>query len=131
MDVSIAAKGGRCAIYTRKSAEPPIGQEVTSLESQRAICAAYVCSQRHKGWSLVEKQYDDPGRSGSTLVRPALEDLMTDIDAGRIDIVLVYKLDRITRTLLDFVRLIDFFAATGSHSSRSPRISTPATVWAG
>jgi DNA invertase Pin-like site-specific DNA recombinase len=113
MNDPVPARPKRCAIYTRKSAEPPLGQEVTSLESQRAICAAYACSQQHKGWTLLERHYDDPGRSGATLVRPALQELMADIDAGLVDIVLVYKLDRITRTLLDFVRLIDFFDRYG------------------
>lgn len=99
----------RCAIYTRKSATPPLDQEVTSLESQRAICSAYIASQQHKGWTEFAKSYDDAGRSGANLTRPALQELVTDIELGLIDIVLVYKLDRITRTLLDFVRLIDFF----------------------
>lgn len=99
----------RCAIYTRKSATPPLDQEVTSLESQRAICSAYIASQQHKGWTELAKRYDDPGRSGANLTRPSLQELVTDIELGLVDIVLVYKLDRITRTLLDFVRLIDFF----------------------
>ena len=99
----------RCAICTRKSSQPPLDQEVTSLESQRAICSAYIASQQHKRWIELTKPYDDSGRSGSNLVRPALQELVSDIELGLIDIVLVYKLDRITRTLLDFVRLIDFF----------------------
>jgi site-specific DNA recombinase len=107
------AQPKRCAVYTRKSFEPPIAQEVTSLESQRAICSAYIASQQHKGWGLSSKAYDDPGRSGSNLNRPALQELMADIETGLVDIVVVYKLDRITRTLLDFVRLIDFFDRFG------------------
>lgn len=103
----------RCAIYTRKSAEPPITQEITSLQSQRAICSAYVSSQQHKGWIELEKSYDDSGRSGSNLNRPALQELMSDIEVGLVEIVLVYKLDRISRTLLDFVRLVDFFDKYG------------------
>jgi site-specific DNA recombinase len=103
----------RCAIYTRKSAEPPMAQEITSLQSQRSICSAYVSSQQHRGWIELEKGYDDSGRSGSSLNRPALQDLMSDIEVGLVEIVLVYKLDRITRTLLDFVRLIDFFERYG------------------
>jgi site-specific DNA recombinase len=104
-----AARARRCAIYTRKSARPPLDQEITSLESQRAICSAYIASQQHKGWVELSKGYDDAGRSGASLVRPAMQELVTDIELGLVDIVLVYKLDRITRTLLDFVRLIDFF----------------------
>lgn len=103
----------RCAIYTRKSAEPPIGQEITSLESQRAICSAYIASQQHKGWIELDRCYDDSGRSGSNLNRPALQDLIRDVEDGQVEIVVVYKLDRITRTLLDFVRLIDFFDRHG------------------
>ena len=103
----------RCAIYTRKSAEPPLGQEITSLQSQRAICSAYVSSQQHRGWLELRKCYDDAGRTGSNLGRPALQELLTDIELGLVDVVLVYKLDRITRTLLDFVRLIDFFDRHG------------------
>lgn len=103
----------RCAIYTRKSADAPIPQEVTSLQSQRAICSSYVASQQHKGWVELPKAYDDAGRSGSNLQRPALQALLTDVELGLVDVVLVYKLDRITRTLLDFVRLIDLFDRYG------------------
>ena len=103
----------RCAIYTRKSAAPPLGQEVTSLQSQRAICSSYVISQQHKGWSELPKIYEDAGKTGANLNRPALQELLTDIEEGLVDVVLVYKLDRITRTLLDFVRLIDFFERFG------------------
>ena len=99
----------RCAIYTRKSAQPPIAQEFTSIESQRAICSSYITSQQHKGWVEISKAYDDAGRSGSSLDRPALQELLDDIEQGLVDVVLVYKMDRITRTLLDFVRLIDLF----------------------
>ncbi|SOB80716.1 Site-specific DNA recombinase [Sphingomonas guangdongensis] len=111
--MQIAPRRRRCAVYTRKSFEPPIGQEITSLESQRAICSAYIASQQHKGWVLAPGAYDDAGRTGANLNRPALRDLMADIEAGLIEIVVVYKLDRITRTLLDFVRLIDFFDRFG------------------
>lgn len=103
----------RCAIYTRKSAAPPLGQEVTSLQSQRTICSSYIASQQHKGWTELPNVYEDAGRTGSNLNRPALQELLTDIEEGLVDVVLVYKLDRITRTLLDFVRLIDFFERFG------------------
>ena len=103
----------RCAIYTRKSAAPPLGQEITSLQSQRKICSSYITSQQHKSWTELPKVYEDAGKTGSNLNRPALQELLTDIEDGLVDVVLVYKLDRITRTLLDFVRLIDFFERFG------------------
>lgn len=98
----------RCAIYTRKSFQPPLDQEVTSLESQRAICASYIASQQHRGWIELSTLYDDSGRTGADTHRPALQQLLADVENGLIDVVLVYKLDRLTRTLLDFVRLSDF-----------------------
>ena len=113
MQSFVPGHGRRCAIYTRKSFDPPVGQEITSLESQRAICSSYIASQQHKGWVALGKPYDDAGKSGANLARPALQDLLADVEAGLIEIVVVYKLDRITRTLLDFVRLIDFFDRYG------------------
>ncbi|UZK69780.1 recombinase family protein [Sphingomonas sp. S1-29] len=113
MQTPTLVTGRRCAIYTRKSFDPPFGQEVTSLESQRAICFCYIASQQHKHWAELGKPYDDSGRSGANLVRPALQELLADIEQRLADIVVVYKLDRITRTLLDFVRLIDFFDRYG------------------
>ena len=106
---NFAPEQQRCAIYTRKSVELGLDQEFNSLETQRTICSAYVTSQRHKGWVEISKHYDDGGRSGATLDRPELQGLLADIESGLIDVVLVYKLDRISRTLLDFVRLMDFF----------------------
>ena len=103
----------RCAIYTRKSFQPPLGQEITSLESQRAICSAYIVSQQHKGWTELSKNYEDSGLTGANLDRPGLRDLIADIEIGLVEIVVVYKLDRISRTLLDFVRLMDFFERYG------------------
>ena len=103
----------RCAIYTRKSVESRFSQEVTSLDAQRAICAAYISSQQHKRWEESPKHYDDLGRSGANLQRPALQNLLADIEHGLVDVVVVYKLDRIRRTLLDFVRLIDVFDRFG------------------
>lgn len=102
-----------CAIYTRRSVGPDPHQDFNSLEGQRAICSAYVTSQRHKGWLELSKHYDDAGRSGASLNRPQLQDLLADIERGLIDVVVVYKLDRMTRTLLDFVRLVDFFERHG------------------
>lgn len=99
----------RCAIYTRKSVDLGLDRQFNSLEVQRTICSAYITSQGHKGWHEMPQHYDDAGRSGATLDRPELKVLLGDIEKGLIDIVIVYKLDRITRTLLDFVRLMDFF----------------------
>ncbi len=103
----------RCAVYTRKSVEQGLEIEFNTLESQRAICSAYITSQRHKGWAELSKRYDDGGESGSNLMRPALQELLADIERGMIDVVVIYKLDRLTRTLLDFVRLIDLFDQYG------------------
>lgn len=109
METQIQPEPRRCAIYTRKSIDLGLEDKFNSLETQRAICSAYVTSQEHKGWLEIPGHYDDAGRSGATLHRPGLESLMNDVEAREIDIVVVYKFDRITRTLLDFVRLMDFF----------------------
>jgi site-specific DNA recombinase len=103
----------RCAIYTRKSTDQGLEREFNSLEGQRAICSAYITSQRHKGWLELSKGYDDGGYSGASLSRPALQQLLGDVEGGLVDVVVVYKLDRMTRTLLDFVRLIDFLERYG------------------
>lgn len=105
----------RCAIYTRRSVDPGFEQEFNSLESQRAICSAYIASQRPKGWIEIPKHYDDAGRTGANLRRDAIQELLTDLESGLIDVVVIYKLDRITRTLLDFVRLMDLFEQYGVH----------------
>lgn len=99
----------RCAIYTRKSTNSRLEHEVNSLTTQHEICSAYIASQRYRGWTALSQRYDDGGHSGSGLERPALAALMHDIEAGEIDIVVVYKIDRLTRSLLDFVRLIETF----------------------
>ena len=101
----------RCAIYTRKSTEEGLDQGFNSLDAQYEACSAYVASQRHEGWRLVAKRYDDGGVSGGTLERPALERLLSDIDAGLVDLVIVYKIDRLTRSLADFAKLVDRFDA--------------------
>src|SRR5881227_420285 len=101
----------RCAIYTRKSSEEGLEQEFNSLEAQREACEAYIRSQRHEGWVLVKTRYDDGGFTGGNVERPALQDLIADIRAGRIDIVVVYKVDRLTRSLADFARLVELFDA--------------------
>jgi DNA invertase Pin-like site-specific DNA recombinase len=102
-----------CAIYTRKSSEEGLEQEFNSLAAQREACEAYIRSQRNEGWVLAKTRYDDGGFSGGNIERPALQDLLGDIRAGRIDIVVVYKVDRLTRSLADFARLVELFDAQG------------------
>src|ERR1700726_596591 len=101
----------RCAIYTRKSSEEGLDQEFNSLQAQSEACEAYIRSQRHEGWLLARNRYDDGGFSGGNMERPALQRLLADIQAGRIDIVIVYKVDRLTRSLADFARLVEIFDA--------------------
>src|SRR5215470_8463533 len=103
----------RCAIYTRKSSEEGLEQEFNSLAAQREACEAYIRSQQHEGWVLARTHYDDGGFSGGTIERPALQQLLADIRAGRIDIVVVYKVDRLTRSLADFARLVEIFDRQG------------------
>jgi DNA invertase Pin-like site-specific DNA recombinase len=99
----------RCAIYTRKSSEEGLEQDFNSLDAQREACAAYVLSQASEGWNLLPETYDDGGISGGTLERPALQRLLANITAGKIDIIVVYKVDRLTRSLLDFAKLVETF----------------------
>src|SRR5215212_5170343 len=99
----------RCAIYTRKSSEEGLEQEFNSLDAQRDACEAFVASQRHEGWALMKDRYDDGGFSGGTMERPALQRLLADIAASRIDVVVVYKVDRQTRALGDFARIVELF----------------------
>lgn len=98
-----------CAIYTRKSSEEGLEQDFNSLDAQREACEAYIKSQKHEGWVLVEKQYNDGGFSGGTIERPALKNLLEDIEAGKVDIVVVYKVDRLTRSLMDFSKIVELF----------------------
>jgi DNA invertase Pin-like site-specific DNA recombinase len=104
----------RCAVYTRKSSEEGLEQEFNSLAAQREACEAYIRSQRNEGWVLSRTRYDDGGFSGGNLERPALQHLLADIGAGRVDIVVVYKVDRLTRSLADFARLVEIFDAQGA-----------------
>jgi site-specific DNA recombinase len=97
----------RCAVYTRKSSEEGLEMEFNSLDAQREACEAYVASQRAEGWILVPDHFDDGGFSGGTLERPALKRLRTDIEAGKVDVVVVYKIDRLSRSLMDFTRLVE------------------------
>jgi site-specific DNA recombinase len=103
----------RCAVYTRKSSEEGLDMEFNSLDAQREACSAYIASQRSEGWVELADQYDDGGFSGGTLERPALRRLMADIEAGRIDVVVVYKIDRLSRALMDFARLVEVFDRCG------------------
>jgi site-specific DNA recombinase len=99
----------RCAVYTRKSSEEGLDMEFNSLDAQREACEAYVASQKAEGWLLVPDRYDDGGFSGGTLERPALQRLMADIESKRVDVVVVYKIDRLSRSLMDFARLVEVF----------------------
>ena len=99
----------RCAVYTRKSTEEGLDQEFNSLDAQRDACEAYIASQKAEGWCLVPEHYDDGGVSGATLERPALQRLLADIEAKRVDVVVVYKIDRLSRALMDFAKLVDVF----------------------
>lgn len=99
----------RCAIYTRKSSEEGLEQDFNSLHSQREACESYIKSQQHEGWILVNKQYNDGGFSGGTLERPALKQLFQGIESGEIDVIVVYKVDRLTRSLMDFAKIVEIF----------------------
>ena len=101
----------RCAVYTRKSSEHGLEQDFNSLDAQRESAEAYIKSQAHEGWRLVKTRYDDGGLSGGTLERPALQSLLADIQARKVDIVVVYKVDRLTRSLADFAKLVELFEA--------------------
>ena len=104
----------RCAIYTRKSSEDGLEQDSNSLHAQREACAAYVLSQASEGWTLLRDEYDDGGLSGGTLERPALQRLLADVAAGKVDIIVIYKLDRLTRSLLDFAKLVEALDQAGT-----------------
>ncbi|MEQ8504352.1 MAG: recombinase family protein [Rhodospirillales bacterium] len=99
----------RCAIYTRKSTEEGLEQDFNSLDAQREACEAFIKSQKGLGWKVVNKHYDDGGISGGTMDRPALKSLLADIEAGKVDLVVVYKVDRLTRSLMDFAKIIETF----------------------
>ncbi|PJK30863.1 recombinase family protein, partial [Minwuia thermotolerans] len=103
----------RCAIYTRKSTEEGLDQAFNSLDAQREACAAYIRSQQHEGWKELPDRYDDGGFSGGSMDRPALVALLDDIRAGRIDTVVVYKVDRLTRSLADFAKIVELFEGQG------------------
>jgi len=104
----------RCAIYTRKSTEEGLDQAFNSLDAQREACAAYVMSQCHEGWELVPDLYDDGGYSGGNMDRPGLKHLLDDVKAGRVDIIVVYKVDRLTRSLADFAKIVEVLDKQGA-----------------
>ena len=103
----------RCAIYTRKSSEEGLEQAFNSLDAQREACAAFILSQKHEGWTVLPTLYDDGGFSGGTMDRPALQRLLGDIREGKVDVVVVYKIDRLTRSLFDFAKIVEAFDARG------------------
>jgi len=109
----MTSKHVRCAVYTRKSSEEGLEQSFNSLEAQREACRAFVLSQKHEGWTALNNRYDDGGFSGGTMERPALKQLLDDILAGKLDTVVVYKVDRLTRSLTDFAKIIDVFDSHG------------------
>ena len=106
-------KTARCAIYTRKSTEHNLDLEFNSLDAQREACEAYIKSQAHEGWRLVPVEFNDGAYSGASLERPALQALISEIAAGKIDVVVVYKVNRLTRSLTDFAKLVDLFDRHG------------------
>lgn len=112
-DTPAAPRKLRCAVYTRKSSEEGLDQAFNSLDAQREACEAYIASQRSQGWVLVRDQYDDGGVSGGTLERPGLKRLMADIEDGLVDVVVVYKIDRLSRSLADFAKLVEVFDRNG------------------
>jgi site-specific DNA recombinase len=103
----------RCAVYTRKSSEEGLEMDFNSLDAQRESCDAYIASQKAEGWISVADRYDDGGFSGGTLERPALKRLLTDVSLGKIDVIIVYKIDRLSRSMLDFLNLVDLFERHG------------------
>src|SRR6266480_1873799 len=104
----------RCAIYTRKSSEEGLEQEFNSLQAQREACEAFIASQRHEGWVCLATRYDDGGFSGATMDRPALQRLLADIAAGRVNTIVLYKIDRLTRSLADFAKIVEILDARGA-----------------
>ena len=104
----------RCAIYTRKSSEEGLEQEFNSLHAQRAACEAFIASQTAQGWRASKDIYDDGGLSGGTMERPALRRLLAAVEGGLVDVIVVYKIDRLTRSLADFARMVEIFDKHGA-----------------
>ena len=128
----VVAKPQRCAIYTRKSTEHNLDLEFNSLDAQREACEAYIKSQAHEGWRLIRRALR---RRRLSRVPPSTalpcKTLLADVRAGKIDVVVVYKVDRLTRSLADFAKLVELFDQYGCPSSRSPSRSTPRPAWGG
>lgn len=119
----------RCVVYTRVSSDERLDQHFNSLHAQREACQAYIVSQRHEGWHALSAHYDDGGYSGGTMDRPALQRLLTDIAAGKVDVVVVYKIDRLTRSLFDFAKIVEAFDAKGvSFVSVTQQFSTTTSI---
>lgn len=112
--ISNSGREVRCAIYTRKSTEEGLDQAFNSLDAQREACAAYIASQRHEGWALVPGLYEDGGYSGGSMERPGLRRLLADVESGRVDVIVVYKVDRLTRSLADFAKIVEILDARGA-----------------
>jgi len=110
----VTGKVRRCAVYTRKSSEEGLDQTFNSLDAQREACEAFIRSQAHEGWKLVKTAYDDGGFSGGTLERPALQRLLVDLGRGLVDVIVVYKIDRLTRSLADFARIVETLDRQGA-----------------
>ncbi|HEX8914350.1 MAG TPA: recombinase family protein, partial [Humisphaera sp.] len=119
----------RCAVYTRKSTEEGLEQAFNTLDAQREAGEAYVAALRHEGWTCLPDRYDDGGYSGGTIERPALARLLADVEAGRVDCVVVYKVDRLSRSLLDFARVMAVFdAAEASFVSVTQQFNTASSM---
>jgi DNA invertase Pin-like site-specific DNA recombinase len=129
MPKPVRSRATRCAIYTRKSSEEGLEQDFNLLHAQCEACEAYIASQKHEGWRVLPATYDDGG-SGGSIERPGLQRLLTDIQSGAIDVVVVYKVDRLTRSLMDFAKIVEVF---DRHAvlCRSRRASTPRPAWGG
>ena len=110
----MTGKVRRCAVYTRKSSEEGLDQSFNSLDAQREACEAYIKSQAHEGWKLVKTAYDDGGFSGGSMDRPALQRLLADLSQGLVDVIVVYKIDRLTRSLADFARIVETLDRQGA-----------------
>jgi site-specific DNA recombinase len=120
----------RCAIYTRKSSEEGLEQDFNSLQAQREACESYIKSQQGEGWRLVKTAYDDGGLSGATMNRPSLQHLLSDIRESHVDVVVVYKVDRLTRSLADFAKMSRLSMLIRCHLWRSHSNSIRPRRWA-
>ena len=119
----------RCAIYTRKSSEEGLEQDFNSLHAQRESCEAYIKSQKHEGWTALAAIYDDGGYSGGSMERPALKRLLADVQSGSVNVVVVYKVDRLTRSLADFAKIVELFdAAKVSFVSVTQQFNTTTSI---